>query len=170
MFRAEKTNERNTDLSVTLEQNLLSGKRHTDGVELEAAGRITPNWEIFGAVALMDAKIDAATGQQANTLGKTPLNTPDYTYSLWSTYRFASAWRVGGGVEGAGLRYGQNTNTTAAPSYQRWDALVEYRPGVYSIRLNVLNLFNKDYYEGVYQGHVVPGTKRVVQLSVAYRF
>src|SRR4029434_289878 len=66
LFRSEKTNERNTDLSVSVEENLLSGKRHTDGVEFEATGRLTPSWQVFGAVALMRAKIDAATGQQAN--------------------------------------------------------------------------------------------------------
>lgn len=156
--------------AVSIEQNLLSGKRHTDGIEFETAGRITPDWEVFGAVAFMKAEIDAATGQQADTIGKTPLNTPDYTYSVWTTYKLGGGWRIGGGADGAGLRYGQNANTTAAPSYIRWDALVEYQQARYAIKLNILNLFDKDYYEGVYQGHVVPGMKRAAQLTVSTRF
>ena len=66
LFRSEKTNERNTDLAETnLTQNLLSGKRHTDGIEFETAGKITSRWDIFGGLALMNARIDAATGDQA---------------------------------------------------------------------------------------------------------
>ena len=60
LFRSEKTNERNTDLAVSVAENLLSGKRHTNGLEVEAAGRITPDWEVFAGAARMWAKIDAA--------------------------------------------------------------------------------------------------------------
>jgi catecholate siderophore receptor len=89
---------------------------------------------------------------------------------MWPTYDLGGGWRIGGGFDGAGLRYGQNANTTAAPAYTRWDALVEYEFKKYSIRLNMLNLFDRDYYEGVYQGHVVPGIKRSAQLTFNARF
>lgn len=169
VFRSQKTNERNTDLAVTVEQNLLSGKRHTDGVEVEAAGRVTPNWEVFSALAIMRANIDAATGQQANTLDRIPLNTPNYTFNLWSVYRLGD-WRLGGGVEGAGLRYANNTNTNATPRYARWDAMVAYEQRSYTIRLNVYNLFDKDYYEGVYAGHSVPGLARTARITAELKF
>jgi catecholate siderophore receptor len=170
LFRSEKTNERNTDLSVSVEQNLLSGKRHTDGIELEATGRLSDRWQVFGALALMRARIDAATGQQANTLGLIPLNTPKYTYSMWTTYGLGGGWKVGGGFDGAGLRYGQNADSTAAPAYTRWDALLEYEQKSYSVKLNVFNLFNRDYYESVYQGHVVPGVRRELQVTLVTKF
>jgi catecholate siderophore receptor len=101
LFRTEKLNERNTDLS-NQTVALLSGRRHTDGVEFEWAGRINPQWDMFGAVSLMRARIDVASGQQAGTLGKRPINTPSHTWSFWSTYRLGDGWRVGGGVEGVG--------------------------------------------------------------------
>ena len=170
LFRSEKTNERNTDLSVSVEQNLLSGKRHTDGVELEAAGRITRNWEVFGSVAFMDASIDEAAGSQANTLGKIPINTPGYTSSIWSVYRLGGGWKVGGGVEAVGTRYGNTTNTVAVPHYTRWDALLAYEQRSYELKLNVLNLLDTDYYEGVYQGHVIPGTQRALQVTGKLKF
>lgn len=169
VFRSQKTNERNTDLAVSVEQNLLSGKRHTDGIEVEAAGRITPEWEVFTAVAVMTATIDAATGQQANTLGKYPINTPNYTFNLWSMYRLGD-WRLGGGVDGAGFRYANTTNTNGLPWYARWDALAAYEQPAYTIRLNVFNVFNKDYYEGVYQGHTIPGLKRAARVTVELKF
>lgn len=170
LFRSEKTNERNTDLAVTVEQNLLSGKRHTNGVEVEAAGRITPNWEVFAGAAYMKGKIDAATGQQANTLGKVPINTPKYTVSLWSVYKFTEEWRAGAGLEAVGKRYGNATDTVEAPAYTRSDLMVSYQKENYMVRLNVLNVFDKTIYEGVYQGHIVPGTTRNAQLTFEYKF
>lgn len=169
IFRSQKTNERNTDLAVSVEQNLLSGKRHTDGVEFEAAGRITRQWEVFTALAVMKANIDAATGQQANTLDKIPLNTPSYTFNVWSVYRIGD-WRVGGGIEGAGFRYANNTNTTGLPAYARWDGIIAYEQPKYTLRLNLYNITDTKYYEGVYQGHTIPGLVRTVRLTGEYRF
>lgn len=169
IFRSEKTNERNTDLAVTVEQNLLAGKRHTDGVELELAGRITPEWQMFGAVAFMTANIDAATGQQANTLNKVPINTPNHTFNLWTVYRWGD-WRFGGGVEGAGLRYANTTNTNSLPYYARWDAMVAYEQPSYTVRTNLYNVFDQSYYEGVYQGHTVPGIARAIRVTFEVKF
>ena len=170
VFRSEKTNERNTDLAVTIEQNLLSGKRHTDGVELEAAGRITAQWEVFSGLALMKSEIDAATGQQANTLGKKPINTPSYTFNLWTTYRLGGGWKIGTGIEGVGNRYANTTNTALVPRYARWDALVAYEQSRYELKLNVLNLAGETYYEGVYSGHVIPGVKRTALFTAKLKY
>lgn len=170
IYRTEKTNERNTDLATSVEQNLLSGRRHTDGIEIEAAGRITPAWDIFAGAARQRGAIDEATGQQANTLGKAPINTPDYTASVWTVHRWGSRWRFGGGVEAVGKRFANATNTIEVPGYTRWDAMVAYAAPSWEVRLNGLNLTDRDIYEGVYQGHVVPGTKRSLQLTFDYRF
>jgi catecholate siderophore receptor len=118
----------------------------------------------------MRSKIDAATGDQSNTLGKTPINTPDYTFNLWTVYRVGGGWKVGGGVEGVGNRYGNTTNTVLVPHYSRWDALLAYEQRRYEIKLNVLNVFDRDYYEGVYQGHVIPGTTRTLLVTGKLKF
>jgi catecholate siderophore receptor len=177
LFRSEKTNERNTDLANTsLTENLLSGKRHTDGIEFELAGRITPRWEIFGGLALMRARIDAATLDQRNQVGSRPINTPPYTANLWATYRLTEGWRIGGGVEAAGFRNANLPNAAGTstlnvvPKYYRLDGMVEYQAEKYSVKMNVFNLLNKDYYEGVYAGHTVPGTQRAVQLTLSTKF
>ena len=177
LFRSEKTNERNTDLANTgLTENLLSGKRHTDGIEFELAGRITPRWEIFGGLALMRASIDAATLDQRNQVGSRPVNTPPYTANLWTTYKLTDAWKIGGGVEAAGFRNANLPNAAGTstlnvvPRYHRFDGMLEYQAEKYSVKMNVFNLFNKDYYEGVYAGHTVPGTTRTVQLTLSTKF
>lgn len=169
LARSEKTNERNTDLS-TPDIFLLSGRRHTDAFEIEAAGRLTERWELFAAIALMDAEIDRASGQQANTQGNVPINAPDYTASVWTAYRVSERWRVGGGAEAVGFRWGNATNVNGVPGYVRWDAFVEYEVGAVSLQLNAFNLFDRRYYEGVYSGHAVPGTSRSAQLRLEYGF
>jgi catecholate siderophore receptor len=169
LFRSEKINERNTDLAVSVEQNLLSGQRHTNGVEIEAAGRITANWEVFAGAAYLRANIDKATGQQATTLGKTPINTPAYTVSLWNVYKFTPQWRTGLGLEAVGRRYANATNTNEVPAYTRVDGMISYEFGQAAIKLNLLNALNKKIYEGVYQGHVIPGATRTMQVSFEYK-
>ena len=169
LFRTEKLNERNTDLA-NQTVSLLSGRRHTDGIEIEWAGRINPRWDVFGALSFMRASIDVASGQQLNTLGKRPINTPSHTYSFWSTYKLAEGWRAGGGVEGVGDRFGDQNNANMVPGYSRVDGLIEYSQQRYTVKLNALNLLNKTYYEGVYAGHVLPGNKRAVQLTLELKY
>ena len=170
LSRSEKTNERNTDLA-TPDVYLLSGKRHTDAFELEAAGRITDKWEVFANYAYMKAKIDKAAGSAANTQGKVPANTPRYTYSLWTTYKLPYGFKVGAGIEGTGKRYANATNTIAIKGYTRVDALVEYQATKnVGVKLNVKNLFNRKYYEGIYAGHILPGTPRAYELTLTAKF
>lgn len=231
LYRAEKEWERNTDVESAGISNLLSKKRHTNGLELEAAGRINANWEVFAGFARMNARIDEQdtdgtylgtfaqvsggnynpTGNQAqyaaqpvyvgkyatNTVGMTPRNTPKYTFNLWNTYRLGNGWRVGLGLDVKAERTGYGSSsvcqnatqnntgqwsyttcsTTAptpnvVPSYHRWDALIAYEQPSYAVRLNILNLFDKYYYESIYDngGHSVPGTRRAVQLTMEYKY
>jgi catecholate siderophore receptor len=167
LFRSEKTNERNTDPLIA-DVYLLSGKRHTDGIELEAAGRITPNWEVFGGVAFMQAEIDESINP--GDIGKTPINTPPYTASLWTTYRFTPNWRAGLGWEAVGKRYTSLANTTQLPAYAKWDAMLAYEQGRYTVRLNLFNLFDEIYYTGLYTGHAIPGVTRSAQLTLDVKF
>ncbi|MBL8471481.1 MAG: TonB-dependent siderophore receptor [Rhodocyclaceae bacterium] len=176
LYRAEKEWERNTDLESS--GGLLSKKRHTDGLELEASGRLTRNWETFATLSFMRARIDEHLNP--NLIGMRPRNTPPLSYSLWTTYKFAPHWKVGGGVEGKSARLAYAaTSTTAvpvtpniAPSYQRWDAMLAYAAGNHALRVNLFNLFNTRYYESVYEngGHVVPGAQRTLQISFDYKF
>ena len=168
-FRTEKTNERNTDVS-SPNLFLLSGKRHTSGVEFEVAGRVNKQWDVFGAYSAQRGNIDAASGQQAGSQDKIPVNTPNYTFSIWNTYKLTDRIKIGGGLEKVGLRYANTTNTNALPAYTRLDAMAEYTFDPYTLQLNIKNLANTDYYEGVYSGHVVPGTKRSVQVSMNVKF
>ena len=92
--------ERSTDLESTAA--ILTKKRRTNGIELEAAGRITPNWEVFSGLALMDAEIlDTAENVNATTgvitkgnldyIGQRPRNTPSTRSTCGRPTRSAAA-------------------------------------------------------------------------------
>ncbi|WP_156939040.1 TonB-dependent receptor [Deefgea rivuli] len=172
VFRTEKTNERQTDIEPgVIKPYLLSGKRHTDGIELEAAGRLSDKWQVFAGVALMDPVIDdVANPARKYQEGNRPDNAPTYTGNLWSTYQITSNWKIGGGMNAISKRYTNLDNIVYLPSYVRWDAMAEWSHRDVSIQLNVLNLFDEDHFEGLYQGFAVPGTTRTARVTAAYKF
>ena len=194
VFRATKEWERSTDLESTAA--ILTRKRRTDGIELEAAGRVTERWEVFAGLALLDAKIlEVAQNVNATTgvittgnpgyEGQRARNTPKYTFNLWTTYRIEGPWKVGGGVEVKGDRQGFNPSGAGAvptlngayhpntvPSYARWDAMMAYEQKKWAVRLNLKNVFDKVYYDSIYDNgpFTVPGIGRTAILTTELKF
>jgi catecholate siderophore receptor len=167
IFRNEKTNARLTGTDGIVR---LAGKRRVDGVELSVNGRISPNWDIYSAMAYMDGEI--VTGA-ANVQGKTPLGVPEFSGSIWTVYRLGGGWEIGGGPYASSSWWLNDANTGKAPSYVRWDAMLGYVQKKYDIRLNVLNVFDEVYYVGGYNNNpnrVIPGQPITGLLTLNYRF
>jgi catecholate siderophore receptor len=190
LYRANKEYERNTDLESSA--SILTNKRRTDGLEFEIAGRITSRWEIFGGIALMDSTIlEVATNltgaADSRLKGQTARNTPPYTVNVWSTYKLDDHWKVGGGIEAKGERYVYTPSTTnassiftstgefnpnTAPAYTRFDLMLAYEAKDYTLRANAQNIFDKVYYDQVYDngGFTVPGTRQKLIFTAEYKF
>ena len=197
LYRSTKNWERNTDLEATA--TILTKKRRTDGIEFEIAGKVTDNWEVFGGLSLMDAKIiDAAENVNATTgvittadtrfEGQRVRNAPVATFNLWTTYKFLSNWKVGAGVEAKGERFGYNPSATAPgsngqftngkfdpnalPGYARVDAMLAYEAQKWAVKLNVKNLLDKTYYGDLYEngGLSVPGNRRQAIVTTEFKF
>lgn len=167
LFRNEKTNARMTDATGTA---VLAGKRRVDGIEIQLAGNITPNWEIYSGIAFMDAKI--VTGP-ANVQGKVPLGVADVAGNVWTVYKLGGGWELGGGVRHSSGFWLNDANTGEVPKYTAYDATVAYVRPNYEIRLNALNLSDETYYTGGYQNNpnrVLPASPRGVSLTVRYTF
>jgi catecholate siderophore receptor len=167
IFRNEKINQRMVDpTGVTV----LEGKRRVDGLEVSAAGQITPNWMIYAAAAFMEGEIvEAAPATQ----GKKPWGVPYLSGSVWTIYRLGGGWEVGGGAFGSSYYWLDDQNRGEVPGYVRWDATVAYIQKKYDVRLNFFNVFDKTYYIGGYQNNpnrVLPGTPRSAMLTFTYRF
>jgi catecholate siderophore receptor len=175
--RTDKFNERNTDVNQATGEYLLSGQRHTDSLEFEVSGRITPQWEVFGGIAFMNARIDKAGSSAAAqaTVGMNPGLTPRRQANLWVAYSPRERWRIGGGFTGISSQGPVSANPSAlanrAPGYVKWDAMVEYAvTPTQSVRVNVDNLTNRLYYAQLYQAWPTVAVGRTVRATYAVRF
>lgn len=177
LYHAVKKWERNTDLESTA--SILTRKRESNGLEFELAGRVTDQWEVFSGLSWIDAAILEASpsAPDNSSVGQMPRNTPRLTANLWSTYALGWGFKVGGGFEYKGKRTGFSptrtySNPNTVPSYIRWDAMVAYEQPKYTVRFNIQNLFDKVYYDALYDngGFTVPGQSRRFILSAEYKF
>lgn len=175
LARTEKYNERNTDIDTASGAYLLSGRRHTDALEFEIAGRITPQWDVFAGIGFLRAVIDQSGSNAAGQreVGQNPGLSPSRQANLFTTYRIGDKWRVGGGFTAVSQNKPANSVITLnrAPGYVKADALVEYRINEgSSLKLNIGNLFDKVYYNTLYRGFAAPGDERSMRLTLTSKF
>jgi catecholate siderophore receptor len=175
LARTDKYNERNTDVDSATNAYLLSGQRHTDALEFEVAGRLSPQWEVFAGVAFMEARIDqagSAASSQA-TVGENPGLVPKQQGNVWTTYRLGERWRLGGGITGVSENKPADSATTLnrAPGYVKADAVLEYTlDSKHSFKANLDNVFDTVYYSSLYRGFAVPGMARSLRLTWSSKF
>ncbi|MEJ0035784.1 MAG: TonB-dependent receptor [Gammaproteobacteria bacterium] len=177
IFRNEKTNAREVDPTNTT--TVTDGKRRVDGIELEASGSITRDWDLYSGFAYMDGKIiDAspfgtiantngtptgpitdvhafcalATTRCLNVNGNTPFGVAKIAGNIWTVYRLGGGFEVGGGVRGQKGTWLTDRNDPGSqiPTYVLVDATVAYVQPQYELRLNGNNLTDKLYYYGGY--------------------
>lgn len=167
LFQITKNNARTQ--TGTSGQYSNAGKVRVRGAEVSATGHLTPNWQVMGGYMFLNSQVvQANDGTQGNALA----NTPRHSLTLWSTYTFGH-WEVGGGMNYMSMRYAANTNLIRVGGYTRWDATVAYHQPKYDIRLNLLNAFNKTYFDSLIPsdgGRAVPGVGRTAMLTGTYRF
>lgn len=176
-FRLEKTNARTVNpLDPTV--NILAGEQRTDGVELGLAGELLPNWNISAVYAYLDAEIIKSTTTQVGTVtgltqslqGKRPLNVPEHSGTVWSTYRITPHWEVGGGVFFASSRFADNLNEVTLPAYARVDATISFIQKHFTIQGNILNVLDTKYFQSGQTRSALPGIPLTGQISVRFRF
>jgi catecholate siderophore receptor len=177
IFHSTKKNERNTDPDTAATRLLLSGRRHTAGIEIDVSGRITPAWEIYGSYMWMPvARVDeaATTATTAgNRVGDRPGLSPRHSGTVWTTYQLTPKWRLGGGLN---FRSGQSPADVTAPSwvapaFVTADLMTEYTINdQYTVKANLINVTDKLYADSLYRGHYVPGAGRLFQVAFTARF
>ncbi|MES3016092.1 MAG: TonB-dependent receptor [Pseudomonadota bacterium] len=179
LFHSTKFNERNRDSpeGTPLTDYVLSGKRHTAGVELDLAGRITPKWEVFGSYAWIPvAKIDKGPPEgvalSGERVGDRPSLTPRHSGTIWTTYQVTPAVRLGGGLNARSSQTpNRNPAGIVAPSFVTGDLMAEYTLNdAIAFKLNVNNVTNKLYADSLYSGHYIPGLGRKVQVTMTARY
>jgi catecholate siderophore receptor len=167
LFQITKQNARSQNADNTFS---ATGTIRVRGVRTGIAGRLTPEWQVFGGYTYLDAVI--TNGIAAGTTGNQPINTPRDSANLWTTYTIADKYELGGGATYIGQRYANNTDSTVVPGFVRFDATAAYRQPKYDIRVNVFNLLNATYYDQVIAsdgGRVVPGSGLTAMLTLTHR-
>ncbi|QQJ99801.1 TonB-dependent siderophore receptor [Burkholderia ambifaria] len=167
LFQQEKSNART---QTSTGEYLLEGDVRVRGFQASVTGHITPKWQVFGSYTYMNGVILSA---RDGTQGKTLANTPRNTFTLWTTYAFTPHWEIGGGPTYMSGRYAANTDYVQVGGYTRWDATAAYHAKQWDLRLNLLNLTNKFYYDALIQsdgGRAVPGVGRTFLATLDYRF
>ncbi|EJG1820963.1 TPA: TonB-dependent siderophore receptor [Vibrio parahaemolyticus] len=140
--------------------------RH-QGIELEARGQITKQWDISVGYSYLDAE-DKATGKEPNDVS-------DHLFSLWSTYQLDDNWRLGGGVKYVGDRYAGNDEAVALGDYTTVDLMAAYTTGRHKIQANAYNILDEKYILGATNGtsglnQIGYGAPAEFMLSYGYQF
>jgi catecholate siderophore receptor len=177
LYRTEKFNERTTDADFAGTTPVLSGKRHSQGFEMDIVGRITPKLEVYVSYSLIqEAKIDQV-GTAATGAGQAVGLSPRHSGAVWLSYQALPKLRFAGGARGASENRpllgtsGAASQVAKAPGYVVYDAMAEYTftPDLFA-QVNVTNLANKTYGDQLYPGFYTVGEARSVKLTLGYRY
>jgi catecholate siderophore receptor len=145
-------------------------KQRVDGFTLGAAGQITPRWEVLASFGYLDTE---SLTQNFTNNGRRLTLAPEFSGSVWTTYRLERNWSFGGGVRAISEVFINPANTIMAPGYHLVDGLVEYALNQHlTFRLNIYNLTDTVYIRNVNNngGRYNPGNPRTAQLSTVVAF
>ncbi|MBO0492009.1 TonB-dependent siderophore receptor [Pseudomonas sp. Marseille-Q1929] len=177
VFRTEKKNTRILVDSNTYE---TAGESRVDGLELSASGKITEQWQVFAGYSYLKSEL-VDPGRNGTRLGVVTTgsnkgnqmpNTPENSFSLWTTYNVTPKLTIGGGAFYVDQVYGDAANTVYVPSYTRYDAMASYKlTKNVDLQLNVQNLTDKTYYDKAYASHFAnQAAGRTALLSTSFHF
>ncbi|WP_428825459.1 TonB-dependent receptor [Azonexus sp. IMCC34842] len=171
VFKLDKTNAK-----VAIDANTWAtvGKQETEGYELGFAGALTDKWQVFGGYTHLKSELVEVGALAANQVnkGKQFPNTPEDSFSLWSSYKVLPKLTLGGGAYYVSKVYGNTANTKWVPEYWRYDAMASYEVARnFSLRLNIQNLTDKTYYDRAYTTHMVsvaPGRQAIMTANFKF--
>lgn len=152
-----------------------AGEVESKGIELEIGGALTANWQIMTGYTYVAAEY-TKDAEEANIGEQFDSDLPRQQFKLSTSYRLPgelSRWRIGGNL------YAQNgVKSSTDPRIQQSGYAIVGLNGSYrfdqhtEIRLNINNLFDKHYYQGIgwTTGGNVFGAPRNAMLSLRYDF
>jgi len=181
-FRTKQENKAVTDgdlLTPTGDTAYTTGTgQETDGIDLELAGALTPNWNVYAGYTYLHFRRVDSDGR----------SDPSHLFKASTTYRLSGPLErltLGAGVTAqSNIRAlsspaGQPVNGVSSGStdvnwsgYAIWNAMAKYQvTDETAVSLNVNNLFDKHYYTryGFYAGAIY-GDPRSMAVTVSTAF
>ncbi|MEV9499048.1 TonB-dependent siderophore receptor [Aliarcobacter butzleri] len=150
LFRIERANRYDKDLSNGMEEVTQDGLVIHEGLELTATGKVTDNLTIVGGGTIMDLKIDKAK----ENVDKKPTNVASKMAKLYAEYDIPmiKGLTLTGGAYYTGKSYRDGANTDVIPSYTVYDGGLRYKTKLdkypTTFIMNVTNLTSKEYWIG----------------------
>jgi len=149
------------------------GEEESKGIEIDANGNITRNWNISAAYSYNEAAITDSPIE--SEIGRQKPNTPRQQGNLWTRYNFTQ-----GVLKDFGIALGSNfattrtlsqTDTQTLPGYTLFNAALYYNINKFKIQVNANNIFNKTYWVGGYDYiRLFPGAPSNWLLTLGYSF
>ncbi|MBU2968924.1 TonB-dependent siderophore receptor [Pseudoalteromonas sp. C2R02] len=145
-----------------------AGEQRHQGFELAAQGAVNDKLFVMASSAYLDAKYEKDNKYQ----GKTPVDAPNWSASLWSRYEFNDALAVNAGVFYEGERFANTDNTITKDGYARVDIGATYKMSLgqkdINFRFNVENLFDAEYLAGGGDSNVTIGEGTNFRLAAQF--
>jgi catecholate siderophore receptor len=172
IYKTVVENETMTEDDGTTTQN---GEKEVKGIELGVVGDITDKWNMSAGIAKMDTEYSKST---STSEGLTLRFSPEYTATLWTTYKFTPDFNVGGGARYVGSQSVKTSTTSTASvseidSYIVYDAMASYKYSKnLSYQLNIYNLTDEEYVSNMNNSgrRYTPGASRSGLITLAYKF
>lgn len=168
---------------VNAKETVQGGSQRSRGVELDVSVAITDRWKLNANAAILRAEFtklrepnpnDPNDPNGVSLKGNRPLNVPERTFNLWTTYRLAEApITLGAGVRHVGSFYTDNANTIRVAGRTLLDASISVDvPAGGVVTLRGRNLTNKLYAEwsGYSSTQVYLGAPRSFDLTYSVKF
>ncbi|MFZ2871708.1 TonB-dependent siderophore receptor [Zavarzinia sp.] len=151
----------------------VTGEERSRGVELDLRWSPLDGLDLIGSYSYTDTEV--TDDEDPTKVGDAMRNVPPHMVSGWAHYRLQEGPLEGLGF-GLGVRHyteqeGTLSNSFKLPAYTLVDAALSYEEGPFHARLNVMNLFDEEYYVGSYSDfYVLPGAPTEARLTVGYTF
>jgi iron complex outermembrane receptor protein len=124
----------------------------------------------MASVMILDAQYD----KDENYQGKTPVDAPQWSASIWSRYEFNDQLAVNIGAFYEGERFADSNNTITKDAYTRIDVGATYKTVIsnkaINFRLNIQNLLDTDYLGGGGVSNVTAGDGTSFRLATQISF
>ena len=167
-YRLDRDNSRFNDPVTGLPQ--LSGMTRTRGIELSAAGKILPQWQVSLGYTLQDGTVRSST--TAAPAGRVLALLPKSQIALWSRYDVTPKLGLGLGVTHQSSSFATVSNAVTLPAFTRVDTAVFYTVSkAVSVQLNVENLLNaQDFPTANSDNNIATAEPRSARIAVRMAF
>jgi catecholate siderophore receptor len=127
---------------------------YVQGIDIEAAGKLTDRWSLFSGLVLMQS--DITKSAVVTDIGDRLANIAHQSFNTLTKYQLTDDLEIGGQAIYASKIYGGTllaaNQGTVLPEHWRFDAFLEYKLDKnWTTKLFVNNIFNTTYYDAFYQ-------------------